>query len=193
MGNLYYVNWSVSKISDKYEGALSAVPILERVKRKLSARKLKGINIVKIGVRASPTEVVYCVFDSERDEVVNIGKICIPKSLGVPEQLKHIRLNLLDVLREYEISEAGIRILEPTAQSISIERVQIEGVIQEAFASSNVRSYYVGQISSIASRVGVERNQFKPLVDGDASFEGFENWGDLSKTEREATLCAMGA
>ena len=97
------------------------------------------------------------------------------------------------MIREYEISEAGIRILEPTAQSISIERVQIEGVIQEAFASSNVRSYYVGQISSIASRVGVERNQFKPLVDGDASFEGFENWGDLSKTEREATLCAMGA
>lgn len=193
MGNLHCANWSVSKISDKYEGALSAVPMLDRVKRKLLARKLKGINLVKIGVRASPTEVVYCVFDFERDEVVNVGKICIPKSLGVPEQLKHIRLNLLDVLREYEISEAGIRILEPTAQSISIERVQIEGVIQEAFASSNVKSYYIGQISSIASRVGIERNQFKPLVDGDASFEGFEGWGDLSKTEREATLCAMGA
>lgn len=193
MGNLHCANWSVSKISDKYEGALSAVPMLDRVKRKLLARKLKGINLVKIGVRASPTEVVYCVFDFERDEVVNVGKICIPKSLGVPEQLKHIRLNLLDVLREYEISEAGIRILEPTAQSISIERVQIEGVIQEAFASSNVKSYYIGQISSIASRVGIERNQFKPLVDGDVSFEGFEGWGDLSKTEREATLCAMGA
>jgi hypothetical protein len=166
---------------------------LGRVRRKLAVKKLKGNKVVKIGVRASPTEVVYCVFDSDQDEVVNIGKISIPKSLGVPEQLKHIRLNLLDVLREYEISEAGIRILEPTAQSISIERVQIEGVIQEAFASSNVKSYYVGQISSIASRVGIERSQFKPMGDGDTSLEGFENWGDLSKTEREATLCAMGA
>lgn len=148
---------------------------------------------MKIGVRVSPAEVVYCVFDSDRDEVVNIGKISIPKSLEVPEQLKHIRLNLLDVLREYEISEAGIRTLESTAKRVSIERVQIEGVIQEAFASSSVKNYYIGQISSIASRIGIERNQFKPLVDGDTSLEGFENWNDLSKTEREATLCAIGA
>lgn len=148
---------------------------------------------MKIGVRASPTEVIYCVFDPELDRVENVGKISIPKSLGVPEQLKHIRLNLLDVLREYGISEAGIRILEPTAQSISVERVQIEGVIQEAFASSNVKSYYVGQISSISSRIGIERNKFKPLVDGEISLDGFENWHELSKTEREATLCAMGA
>ena len=148
---------------------------------------------MKIGVRASPTEVTYCVFDPNNDAIVNIGKINIPKSLGVPEQLKHIRLNLLDVLREYEVLEAGIRILEPTAQSISIERVQIEGVIQEAFASSNVKSYYVGQISSISSRVGIDRTQFKPLVEGDTSLDGFENWHDLSKTEREAALCAIGA
>lgn len=148
---------------------------------------------MKIGVRASPTEVIYCVFDPNNDAIVNIGKINIPKSLGVPEQLKHIRLNLLDVLREYEVLEAGIRILEPTAQSISIERVQIEGVIQEAFASSNVKSYYVGQISSISSRVGIDRTQFKPLVEGETSLDGFENWHDLSKTEREAALCAIGA
>ncbi|WP_248743522.1 MULTISPECIES: hypothetical protein [unclassified Pseudomonas] len=148
---------------------------------------------MKIGVRASPTEVIYCVFDPSNDAIVNIGKINIPKSLGVPEQLKHIRLNLLDVLREYDVLEAGIRILEPTAQSISIERVQIEGVIQEAFASSNVKSYYVGQISSISSRVGIDRTQFKPLVEGETSLDGFENWRDLSKTEREAALCAIGA
>ncbi|MGF6706951.1 hypothetical protein [Pseudomonas frederiksbergensis] len=148
---------------------------------------------MKIGVRASPTEVIYCVFDSNKNLIINIGKINIPKSLGVPEQLKHIRLNLLDVLREYEVLEAGIRVLEPTAQSVSIERVQIEGVIQEAFASSNVKSYYVGQISSISSRVGIDRTQFKPLVEGETSLDGFENWHDLSKTEREAALCAIGA
>lgn len=148
---------------------------------------------MKIGVRASPTEVVYCVFDTDRSEIINIGKISIPKSLGVPEQLKHVRLNLLDVLREYDITEAGIRILEPTAQRISIERVQIEGVIQEALASSEVRQYYVGQISNIASRNGLKRTEFKPLVDGEMMLEGFENWDDLTKTEREAVLCAMGA
>lgn len=148
---------------------------------------------MKIGVRASPTEVTYCIFDPNNDAIINIGKINIPKSLNVPEQLKHIRLNLLDVLREYEVLEAGIRILEPTAQSISVERVQIEGVIQEAFASSNVKSYYIGQISSISARVGIDRTEFKPLVEGETILDGFENWHDLSKTEREAALCAIGA
>lgn len=148
---------------------------------------------MKIGVRASPTEVTYCIFDPNNDAIINIGKINIPKSLNVPEQLKHIRLNLLDVLREYEVLEAGIRILEPTAQSISVERVQIEGVIQEAFASSNVKSYYIGQISSISARVGIDRTEFKPLVEGETNLDGFENWHDLSKTEREAALCAIGA
>lgn len=148
---------------------------------------------MKIGVRASPTEVTYCIFDPNNDAIINIGKINIPKSLNVPEQLKHIRLNLLDVLREYEVLEAGIRILEPTAQSISVERVQIEGVIQEAFASSNVKSYYIGQISSISARVGIDRTEFKPLVEGEIILDGFENWHDLSKTEREAALCAIGA
>lgn len=104
---------------------------------------------MKLGVRASPSEVVYCVIDDKKGEVITIGKITTPKSMNTPEALKHIRLNLIDILREYSILEAGIRILEPTAQRISIERVQIEGVIQEAFASSPLKSYYIGQISNI--------------------------------------------
>ena len=96
-------------------------------------------------------------------------------------------------MREYSILEAGIRILEPTAQRISIERVQIEGVIQEAFASSPIKSYYIGQISNISSRIGIKRTEFKPLVEGESAPDGFEGWGNLSKAEREAVLCAMGA
>lgn len=152
-----------------------------------------GASRMKLGVRASPSEVVYCVIDDKKGEVITIGKITTPKSMNTPEALKHIRLNLIDILREYSILEAGIRILEPTAQRISIERVQIEGVIQEAFASSPLKSYYIGQISNISSRIGIKRTEFKPLVEGENAPDGFEGWGDLSKAEREAVLCAMGA
>lgn len=153
----------------------------------------KGASGMKLGVRASPSEVTYCVIDEEKGEVITIGNITTPKSMNTPEALKHIRLNLIDILREYSIQEAGIRILEPTAQRISIERVQIEGVIQEAFASSPLKSYYIGQISNIASRIGIKRTEFKPLVEGENAPDGFEGWGELSKAEREAVLCAMGA
>jgi hypothetical protein len=95
-------------------------------------------------------------------------------------------------MREYEIERAGIRVTESIAQSANIERIQIEGVIQEAFASSTLHSYYVGQIASISGRLGINRKQFRPLVDGD-EYPGVENWEKMSKAAREAILCAMGA
>lgn len=148
---------------------------------------------MKIGVRASPTEVVYCVLDSSECSIVTVDKIVIPKSLDVPEQLKHVRLNLLDILHEYEITHAGIRIFEPTARKIYIDRIQIEGVIQEAFASSSVKDYYVGQISSISARADIKRSDFKKIIDGDLDFPRIDNWNDFNKNEREAVLCALGA
>lgn len=149
--------------------------------------------MMKLGLRASPTEVTYCIIDENAEKVVTIGEITVPLALNTPEQLKHIKLNLLDIIREYEIVKAGIRILEPTSQRIPIERVQIEGVIQEAFASSNLKSYYIGQISSISSRVKIPRTDFKKFIEGEKEFDRVENWEDLGAKQREATLCAMGA
>lgn len=148
---------------------------------------------MNLGVRASPSEVTFCVLDPEKRTIRNISSIVVPKALSTPEQLKHIRLHILDILREYKVTHAGIRTLEATAQSVPVTRVQIEGVIQEAFASSDIQSYYVGQISNISAKAGIPRTDFKPLVDGSKTLEGFDGWEDLSKEEREASLCAMGA
>jgi hypothetical protein len=71
--------------------------------------------------------------------------------------------------------------------------LQIEGVIQEAFASSSLESYYCGQISSISSRLGIERTNFKKFVSGELNYEAVENWSDLDSIQREATLAALGA
>ena len=91
-----------------------------------------------------------------------------------------------------KIAKAGIRASEPNAQNPSIERSQIEGVIQETFASSDLTAYYVGHISSISARLGIDRTEFKPLVAGDEEFD-IENWAKMSSAEREAVLCAVGA
>jgi hypothetical protein len=145
-----------------------------------------------IGIRAAPKAVTFAVYDVEENAVLNVEEIKIPAAFSTPAALKYIRSNLLDVLREYEVARAGVRVTEPNAQSMSIERIQIEGVIQEAFASSDLESYYVGQISSISKRLGFERTRFKPLVAGEDDI-GVENWKSMSKEAREAILCAMGA
>jgi hypothetical protein len=66
--------------------------------------------------------------------------------------------------REYEVEQAGVRVTESQADSPSVERSQIEGVIQEAFASSNLKAYYVGQISSISARAGFDRARFNSCI-----------------------------
>ena len=101
-----------------------------------------------IGIRVSPSEVTFSIYDTEENSIINIEKIAIPNALSTPERLKYVRCNILDTLREYDVEKAGVRLSEPSARTISIERVQIEGVIQEAFASSALDNYYYGAISA---------------------------------------------
>src|SRR6478735_9134514 len=114
-----------------------------------------------IGLRAAPKALTFVVYESDDNSIVNVEDIRIPVAFLTPDALKYLRNTLLDVLREYQISKAGIRITESNSQTLSIERIQIEGVLQEAFASSNVQDYFVGQISSISSRLGIARENFK--------------------------------
>jgi len=147
--------------------------------------------MITIGIRAEPSAVTFVVYNSDTREIVNIEEIKIPAAFEVPDGLKYIRSNLLDVLREYRVERAGVRITEPNADA-NKQRVQLEGVIQEAFASSELSGYYVGQISSISARIGIQRTAFKPLVDGHQQYP-VDNWRTMKKPAREALLCAVGA
>jgi len=136
--------------------------------------------------------VTFVVYESSSEEVLNIEDIRIPTAFAAPDALKYIRNNLLDILREYGVERAGIRTTESNAQSMNITRIQIEGVVQEAFASSALKGYYVGQISSISARLKIDRPDFKKYIDGTKDW-GVENWASLTKEQREALLCAIGA
>jgi hypothetical protein len=148
--------------------------------------------VITIGIRAAPRAVTFAVYDTENREIVNIEAIKIPAAFSRPDRLKYVRSNLLDILREFNVSKAGIRAIEPSSQSQSIERIELEGVIQESFASSGLIAYYVGHIASISAKLGIDRTRFRPLVEGQQSFP-VENWARMSREEREAVLCAVGA
>lgn len=148
--------------------------------------------MLTIGIRAAPSAVTFAIFNSDTRAIVNVEEIVIPSAFEVPDALKYVRSNLLDVLREYHIERAGLRVTEPFAQQLNIARVQIEGVIQEAFASSSLQRYYTGTIATIAGRIGENRDSIKPMVKGIRD-PGVEGWANHTDIEREAVLCAMGA
>ena len=145
-----------------------------------------------IGIRVEPSRVWFAIYNAQENVVVNVEYIRIPHALETPEALKYVRSNVLDILREYEIENAGIRETEPNAQHPNAMRMKIEAVIQEAFASSCVKAFYVGHVSSISSRLDIDRTEFKPFIKGETD-PGIENWDQLSEPQREALLCAKGA
>src|SRR3569833_428163 len=119
-----------------------------------------------IGIRVAPRAVTYVIYDWAVKEVKSVDRVNVPKALEVPEALKYVRNTILDVIREYNIERAGIRIIENVAKRPSHERILLEGVIQEAFASSTVSDYYCGQIASISARVGIPRVDFRKYFVG---------------------------
>lgn len=146
-----------------------------------------------LGIRVKPSSVIIVIYDSDQNTIVNVEDLKIPKALSTPEALKYVRNSILDILREYQIIKAGLRTVESNSQTLNLHRIEIEGVIQEAFASSLLEAYFCGQISTIAAKLGIPRADFKRYVEGVVDYEGVENWANHSKNEKEAILTALGA
>ncbi len=148
-----------------------------------------------IGIRVTPSIIFFSVV-SLRDEGVDfrvIDKIVNPKALKTPEQLKYIRNTLSDIIHEFSVTNACIRVSESSARSFSIDRVYIEGVIQELFASSSIEKYFVGQIASISSRLNIKRENFKGFSQGKNDFLDIEEWKGFNIEERESIMSAISA
>ena len=146
-----------------------------------------------LGIRVKPKVIIIAVYDSIENSIVNVESIKIPKALSTPEALKYVRNSVLDILREYEINKAGLRIVESNSQNLVIHRIEIEGVIQEAFASSTLSAYFCGQISKISAKLEMPRADFKKYIDGELEYVNVENWNNHNKEEREAILTSLGA
>ena len=148
--------------------------------------------MITIGLRASPKEVTYALFDAGDNAVVDIDQIVVPTAMGWPAALKYVRSNLLDILREYDVAGAGIRLTENNAQSLSVERIHLEGVIQEAFASSSIKGYVAGAIPALAARLGRDSSDMKLMIKGQNDLD-VDGWGEMTEKQREALLAAMAA
>lgn len=149
-----------------------------------------------LGIRVEPKKTTFVVIEAnqETSKVVNNEVIKVPAALDFPEKLKYIRNCVLDILREYAISIAGIRVTEGNSQNMDITRLQIEGVIQEAFSSSDVENYFSGRKKSISSRLKISTDEFDEIIKGRKSYEQLNNWDLLrNQSSREASLVAMGA
>ncbi|CQD74127.1 Uncharacterised protein [Yersinia intermedia] len=143
-----------------------------------------------LGVRAAPKEASFAVFCTETQELVCVDQIKIPLILETPEKLKFIRNNILDILREYSVSRACIRITESSSQNLNIDRLYIEGVIQEALSSSNVSSYANSRQKTICSKLGITSQEFKVIIKGERDFRNIST-SSYGPNTNEAILASL--
>ncbi|KMV67904.1 hypothetical protein AI29_11090, partial [bacteria symbiont BFo2 of Frankliniella occidentalis] len=143
-----------------------------------------------LGVRAAPKEASFVVYCTELQKFVCIDYIKIPLVLEMPEKLKFIRNNILDILREYNVDKACIRVAESNSQNLNIERLYIEGVIQEALSSSNVTQYKNSRQKSICSSLGLDSKSFKEITKGNRQFRDIDT-SEYDVNTNEAILSAL--
>jgi hypothetical protein len=152
------------------------------------------MNNTSIGIRVKPDCIIYSII-KENDgnkEIILIDKVNVPIALEVPEQLKFIRSTFLDIIYENKVNRACIRITESMALKPSIERINIEAVIQELIASCTVEKYFVGQISNISAKLGMARENFKKIIES-KECDFIEEWSNFNKEEKESLLAALSA
>jgi hypothetical protein len=150
-----------------------------------------------LGIRVTAKAIHFAIVEKNenRFSIINVELIKVPQALDFPSRFKYIRNTVLDILQEYSIPFAGIRVVESNSKNISFERLQIEGVIQEAFASSCITSYFTGQMQSISRNISITTETYKEITTNrDSTFPILESW-ELCKDKdhKEAALVALGA
>lgn len=151
-----------------------------------------------IGLRVTPKEVFYSIIEKndDKEEILSISSIKVPKSLKEPEQLENIRSILITIIEQYKISRGAIKVIESnTASRISdstIFRLNIEGIIKEVFASSSIEKYLLGRANNVSAIFNSKCKKVVDLANGLGLESGTTDKGNkITGNYKEAIVVAL--
>jgi hypothetical protein len=150
-----------------------------------------------LGIRVTSSTITFSIYNTESKTVIS-EKQTLP-DLDLPKKLRQIREDFLTFVAKNNITNVGIKIAEKNALSINLERIAIEGVLQEAIASSEIKSYSIYTLQSIAKAFGIKGKDFKPLATEAEAFQKFiedkvtDSNFRTNNEQREAILLAIAA
>ena len=157
--------------------------------------------MIGIGLRVySNSKIFYTIIDETKDEYIYLttSHLKIPLALNEPERLNYVRNTLIDIIDEYNIDSAVIRVQELmfSVNDTAIQRFYVEGVILETLAGGNISKYKMGKITTLQSLLKIEQGSFKEYTDNIREFELLPeelSWQDFSLEERESILACHAA
>ncbi len=148
---------------------------------------------VKVQKKGYEGKIYYSVisFDGKGEfKIIKNSFINIPNALDVPEKLAYIRTNFLALIMRYNIELAGLRITESVAGSQIIFRAHIEGVFQELFANSTIKTYSLLNLVHMGSLLGFSKEKVKSSIQHKENILDIDQWNSLKVEERECILAS---
>lgn len=152
--------------------------------------------MIGLGIRASAKSIFYSVIEKKEDSIdlLTVSHLIVPQSLSIPDRLNFIRANFLSIIKEYDVSVAGIRISEITSPKSNvnsfIERLNIEGVIQELLSDCDVKKYFICRKQNIASILEEDVKVITEYIEGKECY-GIKLWDTYTKEQRESILTSI--
>lgn len=153
--------------------------------------------MITIGIRATPKKVYYSIVDGkdiDDFDIISNDSLVIPIALDIPRSLSYIRTNFLSILKEYNVEYAGIRVLEGNSPTKDMFRMNLEGVLQEMLAYSEVKKYYLGRLSTFGMHLGYTSTAVKDFIDKKNDILDIPDWNTIKdKEQREGLITAIAA
>lgn len=148
-----------------------------------------------IGIRVSPSEIFYTILEKHEngDFQYTNEVLAIPKALYAPRQLSYIRTTIFSLICEYHITRAGMRTTETISPTISVFRLNVEGVVQELFSNSTVQEYFTGPLGSMSSLLGSNSKVLKECYKDGVDVFNVDDWSSMKSSHRESYLAALAA
>ena len=119
-------------------------------------------------------------------------KIIVPCALDTPDKLSFIRILTYTIINQYKIDNAIIRRSEDGTMKVDVNRMNIEGVLQELISNCRIKKYKIYKLSQLGKLLGCSDSNLKSCIRGNNLY-GIENWDKCKKEERESIVCALSA
>ena len=155
--------------------------------------------MVGIGFRAGPGEVYYSICkrldDNSRSISLDREVIVVPTALEGPDLLRFMRINMADVISAHKPDAGFVKQADYYPQATkNTARIHLEGVIQEAVASSSILHFDSGQKHKLRALLDISESELKALKKGDKVYMGLPDW-DVGSDDapRESVLSAVAA
>ena len=180
---------------------------IKKIQFKKTTKKRKKL-MLTIGIQTSAKFLYYSVFNSENKKIIMNYKISIPQEnlMDRPKSYRFLRHSIIDIINSTlienkKIKFAGLRESENGAKNQNRNRIEMEGVIKESFASSDLLNYSIIKKKEIANQTGILYKNLPSIYTKKISNETLNllkkeiiNWEELSnKYEKETALVAYTA